>query len=89
MSVPAQIAVLLALIAGLFDNVPLEQMSQAEQAVQKAAVDIPAAVRGRLDTAQKLGDEDREMILHVARELLKAFAAETSLRSDTVQSREE
>ena len=30
-SVPAQIAVLLALSAGLFDNVPLDQMTAAEK----------------------------------------------------------
>src|SRR3984957_1317193 len=40
-SVPAQIAVLLALTAGLFDRVPLEQVSAAEQALREAAADIP------------------------------------------------
>ena len=43
-SVPAQIAVLLALTAELFDTVPLEQMTDAEQALRNAAEDIPAEV---------------------------------------------
>ncbi len=43
-SVPAQITVLLALAAELFDTVPLEQMADAELALQKAAADIPADV---------------------------------------------
>ena len=43
-SVPAQIAVLLALTADLFDPVPLEQMADAEHAVQEAAASIPAEV---------------------------------------------
>ena len=53
-SVPAQIAVLLALTAGLFDRVPLDQMTDAEQAVQKAAADIPAEVCGRFETCRQV-----------------------------------
>jgi F-type H+-transporting ATPase subunit alpha len=59
-SVPAQIAVLLALTAELFDAVPLDRMPDAEHALRKAAADIPAEVCERLDTAEKLSDEDRE-----------------------------
>ena len=43
-SVPEQIAVLLALTAELFDDVPLERMKEAEQAVREAAAKIPADV---------------------------------------------
>ena len=43
-SVPEQIAVLLALTAELFDGVPIDQMTDAEHAVQEAAADIPAEV---------------------------------------------
>ena len=42
--VPAQIMVLLALTAGLFDPVALDDMIAAEEAVQKAAAHIPAEV---------------------------------------------
>jgi len=72
-SVPAQIAVLLALTAELFDDVPLDRMTDAEQAVRKAAADIPAEVSGRLDTADKLSDEDRKTILEIARKALARF----------------
>jgi F-type H+-transporting ATPase subunit alpha len=71
--VPEQIAVLLALTAELFDRVPLEQMTDAEHALRKAAADIPAEVRKRLDTADKLGDEDRKTIVQIARKALAAF----------------
>src|SRR6476660_10360719 len=40
-SVSAQIAVLLALTAELFDGVPLDRMTDAEHAVQEGAEDIP------------------------------------------------
>ena len=59
-SVPAQITVLLALTANLFDSIPIDQMKAAGQAVQKAASTIPTEVCARFDTADKLNDEDRK-----------------------------
>ena len=65
---------LLALTAELFDGVLLDQMTDAEDAVvQEAAANIPAAVRKRLDTAEKLSDEDRETIIQIARQALEEF----------------
>ncbi len=72
-SVAAQIAVLLGLTAGLFDPVPLDQMTDAEQAVQEAATKIPAEVCARFETADKLGDEDRQAIVDLARQALAPF----------------
>ncbi|MBN1569223.1 MAG: F0F1 ATP synthase subunit alpha, partial [Acidobacteria bacterium] len=71
--VPAQIAVLLALTAELFDRVPLDQMTDAEQAVHEAAADIPAEVSERLNTADKLSDKDRETIIEIAGKALAPF----------------
>jgi F-type H+/Na+-transporting ATPase subunit alpha len=71
--VPAQIAVLLALTAELFDRVPLDQMTDAEHALRDAAADIPAEVRERLKTAEKLSDEDRETMIQIARKSLARF----------------
>jgi F-type H+-transporting ATPase subunit alpha len=71
--VPAQIAVLLALTAELFDRVPLDQMTVAEQTLREAAADIPAEVRERLDTAEKLSDGDRETIIEIAQKSLARF----------------
>jgi F-type H+-transporting ATPase subunit alpha len=72
-SVPAQIAVLLALNARLFDRVPLDQMTDAEHVLHEAAADIPAEVRERLDTADKLSDADRETIIQIATKSLARF----------------
>jgi F-type H+-transporting ATPase subunit alpha len=71
--VPAQIAILLALSAGLFDAVPLDRMTDAEQAVRKAAAEIPAQVNERLDSADTLSDADRESIIDIARQALARF----------------
>jgi F-type H+-transporting ATPase subunit alpha len=72
-SVPGQIAVLLALTADLFDGVLLDQMTEAEHAVREAAADIPAEVCERLDTAEQLSDEDRGTIIQIARQSLARF----------------
>ncbi|MBN2369273.1 MAG: alternate F1F0 ATPase, F1 subunit alpha [Vicinamibacteria bacterium] len=72
-SVPAQIAVLLALTAELFDPVPIDQMADAEHAVHDAATSIPAEVCARLETAAELNDEDRKTIVEIARKSLARF----------------
>jgi F-type H+-transporting ATPase subunit alpha len=72
-SVPAQIAVLLALTTDLFDRVPLDQMTDAEHAVHDAAAKIPAEVCARLETVDKLNDEDRKTIIEIARQALARF----------------
>jgi len=72
-SVAAQIAVLLALSAELFDGVALNQMTEAEQAVRAAAADMPPEVCARFDSAGKLSDEDREAIIQIARTALASF----------------
>ena len=74
-SVPGQIAVLLALTAHLFDPVPIDRMTEAEQAVQEAASRIPAEITERLATADKLGDDDRKDIIEIARRALVGFDA--------------
>jgi len=87
-SVPAQIAVLLALIAKLFDHVPLDQMTDAEHALREAAADIPAEVRERLDTAAKLSDEDRKTIIEIARQALEEFSPDPDSKSEPEQETE-
>jgi F-type H+-transporting ATPase subunit alpha len=72
-SMPAQIVVLLALTAGLFERVPLDRMTDAEHALREAAADIPAELRERLDTAEKLSGEDRDTIIRIARKSLARF----------------
>jgi F-type H+-transporting ATPase subunit alpha len=72
-SVPAQITLLLALAENLFDPVPLDLMTKAEQALHKAALDIPLEVCQRLEGPAKLQDEDRETIVRLARQTLARF----------------
>src|SRR5579863_7403636 len=73
LAVPAQITVLLALTANLFDPVPLEQMAEAGHAVREAASNIPAEISARFETAAKLNDEDKKAIIEIARQALAPF----------------
>ena len=82
-SVPAQIATLLALTAELFDTVPLDQMTDAESAVQKAATKIPAEISARFETADKLSDEDRKAIIDLARQALAPFQPKPDPKTDS------
>jgi F-type H+-transporting ATPase subunit alpha len=72
-TVPAQITVLLALTANLFDPVPLDQMTDAGHAVREAATTIPAEVSARFETAAKLSDEDKKALVEIARKALVPF----------------
>jgi F-type H+-transporting ATPase subunit alpha len=73
LSVPVQIAVLLALGARLFDPVPLDQMPDAERAVREAAAQIPTQLCTRLGTENQLDAADRDSILDIARQALAPF----------------
>ncbi|MEI6520491.1 MAG: alternate F1F0 ATPase, F1 subunit alpha [bacterium] len=74
-TVPAQIAILLALTEGLFDQIPLENMTNAEYAVIKAVANIPADICAKLDTAEKFSDDDREIIIQTVRKAIADFQA--------------
>ncbi len=79
LSLAEQLAVLLALTEKLFDELPLERMAEAEQAVRDAAAGIAPQVRARFDTAASLGDEDRAAIVQIARDALAPLHAQPVL----------
>ncbi|MGC1955783.1 MAG: alternate F1F0 ATPase, F1 subunit alpha [Gammaproteobacteria bacterium] len=80
--VPAQIAVLLALTAELFDPVPIDQMTDAEHALREAVVNIPAEVSKRLETADELSDEDRKTIIEIGCKALARFRPKPESRPE-------
>ena len=77
-SVPEQIAILLALTAELFDSIPIEKVTDAEQALRKAAADLSAEVCLRFKTAAKMSDGDRKIIMDTACKALAPFQSESS-----------
>jgi F-type H+-transporting ATPase subunit alpha len=70
----AQVAIVLALTAGLFDAVPLERMATAEQALRAAAEQqLPTDLADRLLHAQTLADADRAAVVALARRAIEPF----------------
>jgi F-type H+-transporting ATPase subunit alpha len=72
-SVAAQIALLIALTSGHFDNVPLDQMKNAEQAVREASASLPPEISNRFQTAEKMTDADHKTILAIVTQALSPF----------------
>jgi F-type H+-transporting ATPase subunit alpha len=87
--VPAQIAVLLALNARLFDPVPLDRMKDAERAVREAAADLPEEIVARFEAARELSDEDRETIVGIARGSLERFLPKPEDEGEPAEARAE
>lgn len=72
-SVPEQIVVLLALTNGLFDNVPLHKIQEAEAALLKISNELPAEIVKQCFSGQGLGSPDNEIILNLAGKALAPF----------------
>src|SRR5271166_859497 len=71
--VPEQIVILVALTGGVLDSVPIDKMGDAEEALRKVAADIPAEIRKRFSSNDKLSDEDRKAILQVVGKAIAPF----------------
>ncbi|MBU1468618.1 MAG: alternate F1F0 ATPase, F1 subunit alpha [Gammaproteobacteria bacterium] len=78
-SMAEQIAVLVALTADLFDDIELDNMPAAEQAVRDAAASITDDMVERLESTDKLSKEDKAVILELARQALETFSTDTDL----------
>jgi len=72
-SAPEQLAILPASTAELFDEIPLERITDAEEALRKAAAEIPTELRARLDTAEPSSAENRETVIETAPKELARF----------------
>jgi F-type H+/Na+-transporting ATPase subunit alpha len=76
-SVAEQIVILVALADGLLDRVPIGKMRQAEQALRKAAAELPAESRQRFSSNDTLSGADRKAILQVVGETIVPFQTES------------
>src|SRR6266542_2414287 len=75
-SVPEQITVLLALASGLFDDIPLDQMKQAEQTLREAALLMPASVREHLLRGCPFPQDEQNAIRSFAEGALRPYRKE-------------
>ena len=84
-SVSAQIVILVALTAKLFDEVPIDQVPLAEGALCKAELEMPPELRARLLGTDKLDEKDREAIIQIATKVLAPFQSKPGQSTATRQ----
>jgi F-type H+-transporting ATPase subunit alpha len=84
LSVAAQIVILLALNAALFDPVPLARMAAAQQAVVAIADDLPDDLSKRLAAGDKLSEPDRQQLTDAASAAIAALLSPAENKAATV-----
>lgn len=68
--VPEQIAVLLAVSEGLFDDIEVDDVSEASQRIRKMVREELAEVSDRILQGEDLGEEDKDTVLSKAEEAI-------------------
>lgn len=72
-TVAEQLLLLTALNKGLLDPVPLPKMAEAEKALRKSVNDLPDHLQEKLKKGEKLSEEDDEVIVEKAGQILASF----------------
>ncbi len=65
---PEQVGALVAVNGGTFDDLPLEQVEPVEREIRQAMCRRLSEICLRIESGEKLSDEDRRAILGVAQE---------------------
>lgn len=80
-SVVGQIIILLALSNGLFDEVPLEEIPNAEKALIKVAKSLSPQILEQIKKGEKLSEENSEDIVHQAIDIISRFQLSEQVKS--------
>lgn len=70
--VAQQIAVLLAVTAGLFDDLPVDEIGTVSQTVRDEVVQLETAVCRRIEQGEELSEADRETLVARMKEIITA-----------------
>ncbi len=79
LTIPEQIAVLLAVTEGLFDSLEVEEIPAAEELVREAVTTGLPAICSRIEAGELLSEEDKSAITEAAR---RAFAPAVGEQGD-------
>jgi F-type H+-transporting ATPase subunit alpha len=82
LSVAEQVTLLLGLNAGIFDDIPLSRMREAEALVVSAVSTIPTATRECIEAGRPLAKETRETLLALVRRSVKPSLALADVLAD-------
>ncbi|MDW7739750.1 MAG: alternate F1F0 ATPase, F1 subunit alpha [Bacillota bacterium] len=70
LTIPEQIAVLLSVTEGLFDDIEVEAIPQAEEKIRKAMLEELSGICQKIEDGEVLEDEDQDAIIAVAKRSL-------------------
>ncbi|TLD40351.1 MAG: ATP synthase alpha chain [Candidatus Jettenia ecosi] len=72
LSAPEQVAILLSVTQGLFDNVPIDKMNEVKKAVQKVTLEKLSDTGKRILADEKLNDDDKKAILSAVEKTIQS-----------------
>jgi F-type H+-transporting ATPase subunit alpha len=78
LTVAEQITLLLVLGQHLFDAVPLSDMQKAQTSLRSATKGMPEALITSLENAQNITDEDKSLVIKIAKQTLAPFINKTT-----------
>jgi F-type H+-transporting ATPase subunit alpha len=89
LSVSDQIAVLLAVNEGLFDNIPIHEISKASKNIRdRIKAELPEQVR-RIESGEKLEDDDIPLLLKTAGKAMEMKSGPMQTESGNTEAAEE
>lgn len=77
-SVPEQLLVLLALIHGVFDAIPLHEVTKAETLIRKKHTQLPKEVVQRIFSSKPLNESDENLLVSLATEAVSSLSKSDS-----------
>ena len=77
-SVPEQLLVLLALIHGVFDAIPLDKGTAAENLIREKHAELPKEVLQRIFSSKPLSEGDENLLVSLANEAVQAMIPKTN-----------
>ncbi len=81
-AVPAQLMVLNALEHGVFDEIPISEVAQAEVLVRENFTEIPREVLSRIFSSQPLSEDDEKLMVQLARKAVQQLISDSKINSD-------
>jgi F-type H+-transporting ATPase subunit alpha len=70
LSVPEQMAVLLSVTEGLFDDIPVDKIDETEEKILSAVTAKLPDIGLKIEKGEKLGDDDKKAIIDAAKEAM-------------------
>ena len=86
-TIPEQIAVLLAVTEGLFDELDVEAIPAAEEKIREAVTEELPKICENIEEGETLSDDDQEKIVETARQAVEKYREEAGVKAETAEAK--